>query len=149
MPCLILLSFEERCSYCSEACASTCPATRQLQPSFPIFICHLDPFPASYPSARYLGFGPPTCSNPTRFEAKARSLICQGKATRRNATQRNAKQCFQNGARRNGLWIVRKRTPRTFGGALPYLMPSMPWSVPCLPPPDRSSLNLPLRNNQS
>lgn len=66
------------------------------------------------------------------------------------AKRRNAKQgtAFKTANEKNGLWIVRKHTPRAFGGALPYLMPSMPWSVPCRPPPDRSSLNLPLRNNQ-
>lgn len=71
------------------------------------------------------------------------------RAKRRDATQRKARLPKRHTKKRpldsSGAYASDVRG----GGALPYLMPSMPWSVPCLPPPDRSSLNLPLRNIQS
>lgn len=107
---LPFFSSEERYSRCSKACASTCPAARP----FPVHSHPSSgPFSCIIPHARFLGFGPPTCSDPTRFEAKARSLICQGKATRRIAKQSSA---FETEHKKNGLWIVRKHTPRTLGG---------------------------------
>lgn len=124
-----------------QACASTCPAARPLHAHSH---SSLGPFSCIIQHARFLGFGPPTCSDPTFLRQRPGPLSARA-AKRRNAKQGTA---FKTAHEKNGLWIVRKHTPRTFGGALPYLMPSMPWSVACRPPPDRSSLNLPLRNTQ-
>lgn len=76
-----------------QACASTCPAARPLHAHSH---SSLGPFSCIIQHARFLGFGPPTCSDPTFFEAKARSLICQGS----KATKRKARHRFQNGARK-------------------------------------------------
>lgn len=89
LPHFFSLPFEERCSHCSKACASIYTAAR------PILIHYMDPFPASYRMRVFLVLDPqPAVVQPVSRQRPGPL------SARAKTTQCNAKQCFQNGARR-------------------------------------------------
>lgn len=71
------------------------PFIQQQDPSSPILIHHMDPFPASYRMRVFLVLDP----RPAVIQPVSRQRPGPLSA-RAKTTQCNAKQCFQNGARR-------------------------------------------------